>query len=88
MSDPDTLVIVKRDEKLLKTLVDGKRSGIMCGGNYIIDYYKIIPEYPQKNAIVSITGLTHGSGGCAYNVLSALAKMDVNIPLYAAGAVG
>ena len=44
----------------------------MCGGNIIMDYYKVIPEYPKRNTLVSIISETFGSGGCAYNVISAL----------------
>lgn len=48
------------------------KKGIMCGGNIIMDYYKVIPEYPKRNTLVSIISETFGSGGCAYNVISAL----------------
>lgn len=87
VSDSDDVLVAQNQKQKKVDLVTAKQ-GIMCGGNIILDYYKIIPEYPQRNSIVSILQETSGSGGCAYNVISALAIMDIGLPLFLAGALG
>ena len=66
-----------------------KRSGILAGGNWIIDQVKMIDVYPQREQLANITGVTvTGTGGSPYNLLINLAKLGANIPLAAAGLVG
>ena len=41
-----------------------KRSGILAGGNWIIDQVKMIDVYPQREQLANITGATvTGTGG-------------------------
>jgi len=66
-----------------------KRSGILAGGNWIIDQVKMIDVYPQREQLANITGATvTGTGGSPYNLLINLAKLGANIPIAAAGLVG
>ena len=51
------------------------RSGILAGGNWIIDQVKIIDVYPKHEQLANIYGQSQGTGGSPYNVLLDLAKM-------------
>jgi sugar/nucleoside kinase (ribokinase family) len=64
------------------------RSGILAGGNFIVDYVKMIDHYPAENMLASISGESHSNGGGPYNILKDLAAMKAGIPLAAAGMVG
>lgn len=64
------------------------RSGILAGGNFIIDHVKIIDAWPQQDMLANILRETSSNGGGPYNVLKDLAAMRVGYPLSAAGLVG
>ena len=64
------------------------RAGILAGGNFIIDYVKMIDAYPQQDMLATITSETSSNGGGPYNVLKDLAAMNAGFPLEAAGLVG
>ena len=65
-----------------------ERQGILAGGNFIVDYVKVIDRYPAPEMLASIADQSIANGGGPYNVLSDLARMDVGIPLEAVGLVG
>ena len=64
------------------------RSGILAGGNWIIDQVKLVDVYPQPEQLANIRSQSQGTGGAPYNVLVNLAKLGVPFPLFGAGAVG
>jgi sugar/nucleoside kinase (ribokinase family) len=64
------------------------RSGVLAGGNWIIDQVKLIDVFPQPEQLANIRSQTEGTGGAPYNVLIDLAKLGVTFPLSAAGLVG
>jgi sugar/nucleoside kinase (ribokinase family) len=64
------------------------RSGILAGGNWIIDHVKIIDTWPAQDTLVNILSSTHGTGGSPYNILIDLAKLGARFPLSAVGLVG
>lgn len=64
------------------------RSGILAGGNFIIDHVKIIDAWPQQDMLANILRETSSNGGGPYNVLKDLSAMKVGYPLSAAGLVG
>src|ERR1041384_7003511 len=65
------------------------RSGVLAGGNWIIDQVKLIDVYPQREQLANIRSqVAYGTGGAPYNVLIDLAKAGVDFPLLAAGLVG
>ncbi|MFN0078142.1 MAG: carbohydrate kinase family protein [Prosthecobacter sp.] len=64
------------------------RSGILAGGNFIIDHVKLIDAYPEQDMLAFISSETSSNGGGPYNVLKDLAAMRVDYPLEAAGLVG
>ncbi len=64
------------------------RNGIIAGGNWIVDFIKLIDTYPQENALANILEEKTGNGGAPFNVLKALSKMGVSFPLEGVGMVG
>ncbi|HEY5813668.1 MAG TPA: carbohydrate kinase family protein, partial [Terrimicrobiaceae bacterium] len=64
------------------------RSGILAGGNWILDQTKIIDVYPAQDALANILAQTSNNGGGPYNVLIDLARLGAPFPLAAAGLVG
>ena len=64
------------------------RSGILAGGNWIIDQVKMIDVYPQREQLANISTQSEGTGGSPYNILIDLAKLGTSFPLYGAGLVG
>ncbi len=64
------------------------RSGMLAGGNWIIDQVKIIDVYPKHEQLANIFDQSQGTGGSPYNVLLDLAKMGAGFPLQGAGLVG
>jgi sugar/nucleoside kinase (ribokinase family) len=64
------------------------RSGILAGGNWIVDYVKLIDVFPQQDALASILSESSSNGGGAYNVLVDLAQLGAPFPLDSAGLVG
>lgn len=72
----------------MKTKPSQSRSGILAGGNWIIDQVKVIDAYPSPETLANILSERQGTGGAPYNVLINLAKMGVSFPLFGAGLVG
>ncbi len=64
------------------------RTGIIAGGNWIIDHVKIIDTWPAQDALANILGGSDGTGGSPYNILLDLAKMGAPMPLSGVGLVG
>ena len=64
------------------------RTGILAGGNFIIDHVKMIDAYPLQDMLSNIISETSSNGGGPYNALKDLAAMKVSYPLAAAGLVG
>lgn len=64
------------------------RSGILAGGNWIIDQVKMIDVFPQREQLANIKGQSEGTGGAPFNVVVDLAKMGAPFPLSGAGLVG
>lgn len=65
-----------------------QRTGMLAGGNWIIDQVKIIDVYPKYEQLANIFDQSQGTGGSPYNVLLNLAKMGAPFPLFGAGLVG
>ena len=72
----------------MKASPASKRTGILAGGNWIIDQVKIIDTYPGLEQLANIKSQHQGTGGSPYNVLLNLAKLGVEFPLHGAGLVG
>lgn len=65
-----------------------QRKGILAAGNYIIDIVKIIDDWPDQEALVSISAQEKSNGGGAFNVLKDLAYLKADFPLHAMGCIG
>src|SRR5204863_8129729 len=72
----------------MKSKSNSSRSGLLAGGNWIIDQVKMIDVYPQREQLANIRGQSQGTGGAPYNVLVDLAKLGASFPLSSAGLVG
>jgi sugar/nucleoside kinase (ribokinase family) len=65
-----------------------ERSGILAGGNWVVDKLKLIDTYPQENALANILTESVGNGGGPFNLLIDLAALGATFPLAAIGLVG
>lgn len=65
-----------------------KRSGVLAGGNWIIDRIKVIDRYPEQDGLARILEQSTGNGGSPYNLLKDLARLGAPFPLSGAGLVG
>src|SRR5688572_5535626 len=65
-----------------------ERSGVMAGGNWIVDHVKMIDRWPPQDALANIRSQFSSNGGSAYNVLKNLGRMGASFPLEAVGLVG
>jgi len=63
-------------------------SGIVAGGNWIVDKIKIIDTYPQQDALANLLHHSSCNGGSPFNVLTALAKLGAAFPLTGVGLIG
>src|SRR5215813_6135244 len=72
----------------MKSKSPNSRSGLLAGGNWIIDQVKLIDVYPQPEQLGNIRGQSQGTGGAPYNVLIDLARCGAPFPLMGAGFVG
>lgn len=72
----------------MNTKTAAARTGILAGGNWIIDQVKLIDVYPQRESLANIRSQSQGTGGAPYNVLVDLAVLGAPFPLYAAGLTG
>jgi sugar/nucleoside kinase (ribokinase family) len=64
------------------------RSGILAGGNWIVDHLKIIDVWPTQDALASILTEANGNGGSPYNVLEDLFCLGAPFPLSGVGLIG
>lgn len=63
-------------------------TGILAGGNWIIDNVKIVDVYPKEEKLANILKESTSNGGAPYNVLKAINKMGFQFPLKGIGAIG
>lgn len=64
------------------------RSGVIAGGNWLIDHVKVIDAWPEQDSLATILEQSWGNGGGPYNVLKNLAKLGAEFPLEGIGLVG
>ena len=64
------------------------RTGILAGGNWIVDAVKIIDVWPQQDTLANILSTSKGTGGSPFNILVDIALMGATFPLSAAGLTG
>ncbi|HTO03124.1 MAG TPA: carbohydrate kinase family protein [Opitutus sp.] len=64
------------------------RSGIIAGGNWIVDHVKRIDTWPPQDALASILSESWGNGGSPYNLLKNLSRFGATFSREAVGLVG
>jgi sugar/nucleoside kinase (ribokinase family) len=64
------------------------RSGIIAGGNWIVDHIKMVDHYPEQGALAHILSQSINTGGSPYNILKGLAKLGADFKLSGVGLVG
>ena len=64
------------------------RSGLIAGGNWLIDHVKLIDAWPAQDSLANILDQSSGNGGGPYNVLKDLARMGAKFPLAGIGLLG
>lgn len=64
------------------------RSGVIAGGNWIVDHVKLIDRWPPQDALANIHSQFSSNGGSPYNLLKNLARLGAPFPLEAIGRVG
>jgi sugar/nucleoside kinase (ribokinase family) len=62
--------------------------GIACAGTFIVDRVKVVDRYPSESTVAMILDEKESNGGCAFNVLLNLARIDPELPLFAVGMIG
>lgn len=67
---------------------DTGAKGIVCAGNWIVDIVHSIDHWPNKNDLARIEHATQGIGGGAANVLTNLAELNPELPLFPVGCIG
>ncbi|MBI2498393.1 MAG: ribokinase, partial [Opitutae bacterium] len=65
-----------------------KRTGLIAGGNWIVDHHKTIEHWPEQETLASIREESRASGGSPYNILKDLTKLGAPFPLEGIGLVG
>ena len=65
-----------------------RSNGIVCAGNWIVDIVHSIDHWPNKNDLARITHARQGIGGGAANVLTNLAELQPELPLFPVGCIG
>jgi sugar/nucleoside kinase (ribokinase family) len=65
-----------------------ERTGIIAGGNWIVDHVKILDRWPPQDALANIQSQFSSNGGSPYNVLKNLSRLGAGFPLEAVGLVG
>lgn len=64
------------------------RSGILAGGNWIVDKLKLVDIWPRQDALANILSESVGNGGSPFNILMDLAKLGAPFPLAGVGLIG
>jgi sugar/nucleoside kinase (ribokinase family) len=64
------------------------RQGILTAGNFLVDYIKLIDDYPAEDMLAIIRSQTRSNGGGPYNMAKNLSLMKAGFPVHAAALLG
>lgn len=67
---------------------ESSRTGILAGGNWIVDLVKVLDVFPAQERLANILSEKVSHGGSPFNILKALNKLAFDFPLEGIGAVG
>lgn len=65
-----------------------QRHGILAAGIFLVDYIKIIDDYPAEDMLTIIRSQTRSNGGEPYNMVKNLSLMEAGFPIQAAALLG
>jgi sugar/nucleoside kinase (ribokinase family) len=65
-----------------------KRHGILTAGNFLVDFIKLIDDYPSEDMLTIIRSQTRSNGGGPYNMVKNLVRMKAEFPIQAAALLG
>lgn len=65
-----------------------QRNGILAAGNFLVDYIKLIDDYPDEDMLAIIRAQTRSNGGGPYNMVKNLSLMKAPFPIQAAALLG
>ena len=75
MASKKKAVKKKKKKQLASDQEPVARSGILAGGNFIVDHVKIVDHYQEHEMLESILSESMSNGGGPYNVLKDLARL-------------
>ncbi len=64
------------------------RSGLLAGGNWVVDHVKLLNTWPPQDSLATIASESIANGGAPYNVLKDLAALGAAFPLAGVGMIG
>ncbi len=65
-----------------------KKTGILAGGNWIVDHIKVIDQFPHQDGLSNIVNQKLNTGGSPYNILKNLSHLGASFKLSGIGLVG
>ena len=65
-----------------------QRRGIVSGGCWLVDHNNLISHWPEQETLTQIVARERQGGGPAHNMALDLARLDPDLPVWAAGVVG
>jgi sugar/nucleoside kinase (ribokinase family) len=65
-----------------------QRQGILAAGIFLVDYIKLIDDYPAEDMLAIIRSQTRSNGGEPYNMVKNLSLMQADFPIQAATLLG
>lgn len=64
------------------------KKGAICAGHWVLDHIKFIDYWPNLSELTTIRSEIITNGGAPFNVLVALANLEVPFPYYGIGCLG
>jgi len=65
-----------------------ERNGITAAGTWIVDYNKVVSQFPDEGACTAVLRESVNNGGAPYNLLVDLCRLGAAFPLRAIGCIG
>ena len=65
-----------------------RRSGILCGGTWVVDVVKTVDRWPEEETLAQIDGQEEHCGGPGQNIAIALARLGARFPIGGIGRLG
>lgn len=79
---------IKQNGFFAKRTLMPHREGFVCAGTWSMELVQRIMRYPQAGESAQVFAEQTRPGGSAFEMLSALRRLDADLPLYALGLIG